>query len=264
MQKLSISGLISNISQRELGKDIILEIYNEFEFLPMQKILSKNNFTLYVFGGFIRDVYHKRLWHDVDIRVVTELPIRDAAKKFKSVIKNFGTITGEMFLNEKGDAILFRVAPYYTRNHKKIDFILANTYNLLIDFTIHAIYFNLETHQFIDKYNGLKDLKNKIIRTSKQAEQHFKAYDGLLHFRVIKIACLTNFKIEKETYSNFISTANLVSNLFRRLKNSRGFERKVLLHDIFGGFYYNPKLYMELVIKSGVFKEMIAYIQDEF
>lgn len=267
---MKIARLLPNISrfvnmpvQKELGKKIMDEINNEFEFLPIQKELNKNNFSLYVFGGFIRDVYYNGKWNDLDIRVVTELPLKKEIAKFRTAIKNFGKITEEIPLNQKRNCYLIRLFPYRARKDKKIDFVLGNTYDLLNDFSIHAIYFNIEKHYFIDKYEGLKDLKNKIIRTYTFPKKLFELNEGLLHFRTIKTACLTNFKIDKDTYSSLISTTHLVINLFHRLKNSNGSVRIFLLHDIFDGYNYNPKLYSELLLKSGIFKEMITYLRDE-
>lgn len=66
------------------------------------------------------------------------------------------------------------------------------------DFTINALAWDLKNQKLIDAFDGLKDLKNKIIRAIGQPEQRFQEdYTRLL--RAIRLACQLDFTIEDKT-----------------------------------------------------------------
>jgi tRNA nucleotidyltransferase (CCA-adding enzyme) len=67
------------------------------------------------------------------------------------------------------------------------------------DFSINSIAFQiLPTPQIIDPFNGIKDLKNKIIKCVGKPEERFSEdYTRLL--RGLRFACQLDFELEKET-----------------------------------------------------------------
>lgn len=64
------------------------------------------------------------------------------------------------------------------------------------DFTINAILIDILTGEIIDPFNGVEDIKNKIIRSTNE-----KAFieDPLRVYRAIQFAARFNFKIEEKT-----------------------------------------------------------------
>ncbi len=67
------------------------------------------------------------------------------------------------------------------------------------DFTVNALYYDTQTHQVIDEVQGLKDLKNKIIRTVGDSDQRFEE-DHLRILRAIRFAVTFDFSMEEKTF----------------------------------------------------------------
>ena len=69
------------------------------------------------------------------------------------------------------------------------------------DFTVNALYYDLQTHQLIDGIDGVKDLKSKLIRCVGDPKKRFKE-DYLRVLRGIRFAVTLDFSIEKETFNS--------------------------------------------------------------
>ena len=67
------------------------------------------------------------------------------------------------------------------------------------DFTANAIYYDIKSESIIDFYNGVKDTRQKTLRTVETPEFVF-ASDGLRMLRLVRIACELNFKINKQSF----------------------------------------------------------------
>ena len=67
------------------------------------------------------------------------------------------------------------------------------------DFTINALYFDMQSHQLIDLHQGQLDLQNKIIRTVGTPAQRFQE-DHLRCLRSLRFALQLNFQIENSTW----------------------------------------------------------------
>uniref|UniRef100_A0A7C4TFS0 CCA tRNA nucleotidyltransferase n=1 Tax=candidate division WOR-3 bacterium TaxID=2052148 RepID=A0A7C4TFS0_UNCW3 len=65
------------------------------------------------------------------------------------------------------------------------------------DFTINAMAVDLETFEFLDPFNGLKDLQHKIIRLTSEGSL---IEDSLRVLRGFRFALELNFKIDKRFY----------------------------------------------------------------
>ena len=68
---------------------------------------------------------------------------------------------------------------------------------------------NNDYGNLIDKFNGINDLKNKIIRTCDEPIKTFKD-DPLRMMRAIRFASQLNFDIEEETFSSIIENAKRI------------------------------------------------------
>ena len=162
----------------------------------------------YVIGGFVRDLYLKRKSKDIDI--VTIGSGIELAKKVSenlknkpqvNIFKNFGTA----MLKYKDLEIEFvgaRKESYQRDSRKPIveNGTLEEDQNRR-DFTINALALGLNKSNFgelVDPFNGLEDLKNKIIRTPLEPDITFSD-DPLRMMRAIRFSAQLGFEIQADT-----------------------------------------------------------------
>jgi len=169
--------------------------------------LSKG-FDVYVVGGFLRDLFLKRKYSDVDLAVnknILEYSKR-IAEGFKSkfitlndVDKTYRVILKNSIISNI-DISLF--------NGRTIEQDLKNR-----DFTINAIAFNLKDFKSFRKQiifsgsSALKDLKSKTINTV--SVKSFEA-DPLRMLRAFRLAAELNFKLSQKTFKQIKHNAKLI------------------------------------------------------
>lgn len=180
------------------------------------EIISKSAAAIdqpvYVVGGYVRDFYLDRLKQtDPDLDFVTLGSGISLAEKVHasikgshlSVFKQFGTAlvkTDDLELEFVGA----RKESYRKNSRKPIveDGTLEDD-QLRRDLTINALSWSLNKADYgtlIDPFNGIQDLKNKIIRTPIDPLQTFSD-DPLRMLRAIRFATQLNFEIEEKTYA---------------------------------------------------------------
>lgn len=71
------------------------------------------------------------------------------------------------------------------------------------DYTMNAIAYDVETGEYVDPYNGIDDIKNKIIRCVGKAEERF-GEDALRILRGMQFAIRFGFDIDLDTKFNMI------------------------------------------------------------
>lgn len=110
------------------------------------------------------------------------------------------------------------------------------------DFTVNALYLNLNTLEIDDFYDGISDLTNKTIKAVENPEERFKE-DYLRILRWIRLASKLWFKIEEKTYNSMINNFKFVKKLSverileellkgLNLKNNKGWNYLNLLDKI--------------------------------
>ncbi len=81
------------------------------------------------------------------------------------------------------------------------------------DFTVNAMALNLENQkEIIDPFNGLADLKKKIIRAVGDAEQRFDE-DALRLMRAVRFSAQLGFEIEKKTAEAIKNKSSLLQKI---------------------------------------------------
>ena len=180
---------------------------------PIFKIISESakelNVDSYVIGGFVRDFILKRgSAKDIDV-----VAIGDGISLAKQVAKNLPTKPKVQVFKTYGTAMLryddieiefvgARVESYNedSRNPAVENGTLEDDQNRR-DFTINAFALDLSETNFgdlLDPFNGIEDLKNKIIRTPLNPDITFSD-DPLRMLRAIRFATQLNFTIEKKS-----------------------------------------------------------------
>lgn len=171
------------------------------------------NVETYVIGGFVRDLILKRPSKDIDVvcvgngielaeKVAEKLPHKPRV----NVFKNFGTA---MLRAEDWEVEFVGARKESYRSDSRKPEVEAGTLEDDLsrrDFTINAlgISLNKATYgQLIDKFDGLGDIKRKMIKTPLEPGITFSD-DPLRMMRAIRFATQLNFDIDADTYDAIV------------------------------------------------------------
>jgi tRNA nucleotidyltransferase/poly(A) polymerase len=194
---------------------------NDKIFEALSEVVSSENVKAWVIGGYVRDCLLKRDHPDKDIDIVVVgngiETARKAAKKLGhnikvAVFKNFGTA---MFrYNDYDIEFVGARKESYDRNSRKpiVTKGSLDDDQKRRDFTINALAISLNKESFgdfSDPFNGMEDLKNKIIRTPLDPDITFSD-DPLRMMRAIRFAVQLNFSIEEETFNSIAANAERI------------------------------------------------------
>lgn len=183
---------------------------NEPIFQLLKNVFDEQNTEAFLIGGFVRDYL---LFNQVDneIDIVCTHHALEAAEKIceklgsdakLSVFKNFGT-AHIVYQNKSIELVNARKESYRANSRKPI--VEAGTLEddqKRRDFTINAMAIGIDSKnfgKFTDPFNGMEDLKNKIIRTPLNPENTFND-DPLRMMRAIRFAAKLQFTIEPKTF----------------------------------------------------------------
>jgi len=181
-------------------------------FKLISEVAEKNNQTVFIVGGYVRDLLMKRK-APTDIDFVTESNGIDLAKavaneinpKLKvSIFKNYGTA---MFKFEGLDLefVGARKESYAEDSRKpSIENGTLEDDQKRRDFTINALAISLNKESFgdlIDPFDGVQDIKRRILRTPLEPSQTYSD-DPLRMMRAIRFASTLNFKIEEHSLAS--------------------------------------------------------------
>lgn len=227
------------------------------------KALSKSKgINLYLVGGTVRDIFLGRESKDYDFALSNDvlffakyisvylkgsfvlldkaIPCVRVVCKIQTGRKSQGNSTGVLTVNDLTEEINLDFSRFHYGGNTIEEDIAGR------DFTINAIAINLGTDEpeIIDPFNGLEDLKKKVIRIIHN--QTFKD-DPLRMLRAVRLSSELCFSIEDTTQKAILKSADLInqvskeriiSELYLTLKSSNSatyidqLERLTLLEKI--------------------------------
>ncbi len=193
------------------------------------EILKNNNFKnleIFLVGGALRDILLEIPPKELDFCINGEI---NEFKEFLNNDKQLKIIKVSEFETYK---VLFKDKIYDFSVTRKESYIpkgslpKIDAFNVPIeidlkrrDFTINSIAMNINSdiNNLIDPFNGLKDLKNKVIKVIH--DESFKD-DPTRAYRAVKFSKRYNFKIDTNTLNNLIDSVEYIKVLSKeRIKN---------------------------------------------
>lgn len=179
----------------------------QYRFLTTaSEIAGKLDCSIYVVGGFVRDVLLDREISDIDFLVIGDGInfAKELAAKLDInnvvVYKNFGT--AHFKYHDIDFEFVGARKESYNKNSRK-PYVQSGSFEDDIgrrDFTINALALSLIEQNFgevIDLFDGLQDLENKIIKTPKDPHITFDD-DPLRILRAFRFAAQLGFKVHQE------------------------------------------------------------------
>ena len=159
----------------------------------------------YLVGGAVRDMLMGKKIHDWDIATdalpeeVTALFRKAGGKVIPTGIKH-GTVT-VLYRKNSVEVTTFRTEAGYSDGRRPDSVAFAATIEEDLsrrDFTMNAIALRLPSGETVDPFDGITDIKAKIIRCVGKAQDRF-AEDGLRPLRAVRFAAQLGFDLEQNT-----------------------------------------------------------------
>ena len=161
-------------------------------------------YEAYIVGGCVRDSLLKLEPKDWDITTnATPDQIKELFKGFTILPtgEKYGTITLLLYSKDKIDSYeitTFRADGVYSDGRRPESVTFGTNINEDLarrDFTINAMAYD---RKLVDPFSGVKDLRNKLIKTVGNPNKRFDE-DRLRILRGIRFVCKYNFRIERKT-----------------------------------------------------------------
>lgn len=194
--------------------------------VELSRIFSAAGYTLYLVGGTIRNITLGLPEGDLDV-CSNALP-DEAAKIMReaglSVIEkalSLGTIESHLRLNDRKyifEHTTFR-RDYYPQGGEHRPYKVEFTEDIQEDakrrdFTVNALYMEVETKKIIDPTGrGIDDAKNKVIRAAATDPNLTIRDDGLRIMRMARLAAELNFNVDEDLMTCAQKNAHLLSDI---------------------------------------------------
>ncbi len=234
----------------------------EYTFLKDASVLAKTRSEeLFLVGGFVRDIILQRQRSEMDFLVVGNGPkfaqqfANSLGVKNISIYKNFGT--AHFMFNETALEFVGARKESYLRDSRN-PIVEIGTLDDDIkrrDFTINTLAISLNEEDYgdlIDKFNGIIDIENRLIRTPLEPNQTFDD-DPLRIMRAFRFASQLNFIIDKSV----ISAAGSMAERLKIVSQER-------ITDEFMKILASPKpsIGLKLLFENGVMKVVFPEIHN--
>ena len=229
-------------------------------FKTISKIADQIDQPVFVIGGFVRDHILKKETKDIDI--VTLGSGIDLANKVSKelnsspvkIFKNFGTA---MILVNDIEIQFVGARKESYRNDSRNPMVENGTIKEdqnRRDFTVNALAISLNKKsygEFIDPFNGLIDLKNKVLKTPLNPDITFSD-DPLRMMRAIRFCSQLDFKIEDKTLAAIIKNIERIKIVAQERITEE--INKIILSD-------QPSIGFKLLEKTGLLKIIFPEFQ---
>jgi poly(A) polymerase len=168
------------------------------------RVFARNGHALALVGGPVRDVFLGRAHSDLDLATDATPPqvlgiVRDWADKVWETGIDFGTVG-----LRKGDTVLeittYRSETYVPDSRKPAGIRYGTSLEADLrrrDFTVNAMAARLPSLELADPFGGLRDLRDKVLRTPGSPEESFTD-DPLRMMRAARFTAQLGFTVAPE------------------------------------------------------------------
>jgi poly(A) polymerase len=233
--------------------------------------LTRHGFQAYLVGGGVRDLLLDRRPKDFDI--ATDARPEDVRRLFRNsrIIGRRFRLVHVLF----GGGKVIEVATFRRSPIIDVDALdgASGDADLLIrsdnafgeahedalrrDFTINALFYDLDAGQILDWVGGMADIERRVVRTIGEPETRFRE-DPVRILRAIKFAARLDLGIDPEVYDAMVFTRASLA----RAARPRLFEEILrLLRG--GGAHRSVWLAWELGILSVLLPELATFLDDD-
>ena len=254
--------------------------FNEFnikvpkEIIELSKVFKENGKSLYIVGGWPRDILMGLKPIDIDL-ATDSLPdetISFLSGKYKIdlVGKAFGVIIVQL------GQMKIEIASFRTDledlsggRHPEVKLGVSIEDDVLRrDLTISALFYDIEKGEIVDLVGGIKDIENKVIRMVGDPKLRLEE-DQLRAMRVFRFATRYGFTIDKRTKDALIKNIDLskiakervwdeIKKAFKQAKNFSDYIRLLLEYKIFEEIL--PKLKINSLVSDS--KSLVIYLTN--
>ena len=205
-------------------------------------------------GGCVRDCLLGLTPKDYDITTSALPNITESLfeRTIPTGIKH-GTVT-VILNNENLEVTTYRTEGNYldNRHPESVEFVSNIKEDLSRrDFTVNALAYNTK-EGLIDYFNGIDDLKNKIIKAVGNPTKRFQE-DALRMLRAIRFSCQLGFEIDNLTYTAIKENYKLIKNI--SIERIRDELCKILISD-------NPCNGLNLLKDTGILEIILPEIHS--
>lgn len=228
--------------------------------------LQNKGFEAYIVGGCVRDLIIGRVPRDWDI--TTNARPEFVQELFEKTIyeNDFGTVAVCIKKNEEVSSVqkeeydivevtTYRTEKDYSDNRRPDSITFAETIEEDLsrrDFTINALAYDISKGHLKDIYDGLKDIKDKVVRTVGNPIERFSE-DALRILRAIRIASELDFAVSYETLEA-ISQNSAKLGVISRERVRDEFVKIIMSSNSMSG--------IAMMVKTGVNKYVIPEIEE--
>ncbi len=196
------------VSRKEISPNALKVLYR----------LNKAGHAAYLVGGGVRDLLLKRTPKDFD--VATNAHPEEIRKIFRNsrLIGRRFRLAHVYFYDEVIEVSTFRANSGETAPIEEGEMpimVSDNTYGTIEedawrrDFTVNALYYNIENFSVVDYTGGVLDLKKRLIRMIGDPVQRYHE-DPVRLLRAMRFAAKLEFSIEEKTEEPLTKLANLL------------------------------------------------------
>jgi poly(A) polymerase len=212
------------------------------------KMFHDAGYELALVGGPVRDAILGRIAPDVDLTTnatpdqILEV-IKGKVDTHWEIGKEFGTI-GCRIGDDQVEITTYRTDQYEAVSRKpEVKFGTDLKHDLQRrDFTVNAMALTLPGREFVDPFGGLRDLKDKVLKTPGKPEDSF-GDDPLRMLRGARFASQLGFEIEPATFE-------AMQSMRQRLEIVSAERIQVELQKLMLGA--NPRMGLEALVDSGL------------
>ncbi|MFM1905331.1 MAG: hypothetical protein RIT32_127 [Actinomycetota bacterium] len=224
--------------------------------VELGKIFAEAGYELALVGGPVRDAFLGRLGNDLDLTTnATPEQILTLVSGWADSTWDVGARFGTIGINKNGyklELTTYRSESYDAASRKpEVNFGDSLEGDLgRRDFTINAMAIKLPSLEFVDLFDGLDDLANRVIRTPQTAELSFSD-DPLRMLRAARFAAQLNFTV-----------ADDVINAMREMKSRLSIVSVERVRDEFNKLILGekPRLGLILLVETGLLELFLPEI----